>query len=73
LYTGAHQAPARFPDRGKGLRKQFVQARGKFLLVAFLQVLEATLELIPLDRIGAGVLGLPDLLQLALERARAGG
>ena len=71
LDGGAEQAPAGLPHGGKGLRKQLVQAGRELLLVAPLQILEPALELIPLDRIGAAVLGLPNLLQLGLERAGA--
>ncbi len=66
---GAEQPPARLPNRGKGLRKQLVQAVRELLLVALFQLVESALELIPLDRIGAAVLGLPNLFQLGLERA----
>ena len=68
---GAHQPAAGLPHGGERLGQELVQAGGQLLLVAGLQLVEPLLQLVPLDRVGAAVLGLPDLLQLGLERAGA--
>ena len=64
------EPPARLPDRGVGLREQFVQGGRQGLLVAQLQLVRALLELGPFVGVGAGVLGCPDLVELGLELGR---
>ena len=68
---GAQQPAAGLPYRGECLRQQLVETGGQLLLVLPLQLVEAALEPVPLDRIGAAVLGFPHLLELGLERAGA--
>src|SRR3954469_16532415 len=64
LDRGAEQATAGLTNGGKDLRQQLVEPGGQLLLIAPFQVVEAALENVSLDRIGATVLGLADLLEL---------
>ena len=68
---GAQQPAAGFANGGEGLGEKLVEARGQLLLVLVLQLVEPALQPIPLDRIGAAMLGLAHLLQLGLEGAGA--
>ena len=71
-WTGVPEQPAAgLPHCGERLRQQLVQTGGQLLLVPPLQLVEAALQPVPLDRIGAAVLGFSHLVQFGLERAGA--
>ena len=63
-HRGADQPAAGLAHRGERLGQEVVERGRELLLVLRLQLLEPVLEPVPLGRIGAGVLGGLDLLQL---------
>ena len=71
LDGGAHQPAARLAHGGERLRQQLVQARPQAPSCSAAPARGTGLPAVPLNRIGAAVLGFPDLLELRLERAGA--
>ena len=66
---GADQPAAGLAHGGVGLGQEVVEPGLQLALVLGVQLVEATLQLVALDRVGAAVLGGPDLLQLGFDRA----
>jgi hypothetical protein len=69
LNLGAQQAAAGLANGGKRFGKEIVQTCGQLFLVLALQLVEAVLQAVALNWIGAAMFRIPDTIQLGLDTA----